>query len=168
MKIAILGYSGSGKSTTARILGEKFGIPVLHLDTVHFLENWQEREKDESRLIVERFMSENDSWVIDGNYKAFRQQQRLEQADRILFFNFNRFVCFLRIFSRWIKYRGKTRPDMAEGCNEKLDFRFAKWILYDGRTPAKQKSYNNMCKKYSNKVVILKNQRQLDSFFKSL
>jgi len=37
MKIAVNGYSGSGKSTLARRLGELYQIPVLHLDTVHWL-----------------------------------------------------------------------------------------------------------------------------------
>ena len=36
MKTAIIGYSGSGKSTLSRFLGEKYGIPMLHFDTVHF------------------------------------------------------------------------------------------------------------------------------------
>ena len=43
MKIAILGTSGSGKSTLAKRLGERYGLPVLHMDTVHFLPGWVER-----------------------------------------------------------------------------------------------------------------------------
>jgi len=45
MKIAVIGYSGAGKSTLARVLGERFGIPVLHFDTVQFTPNWQERNQ---------------------------------------------------------------------------------------------------------------------------
>lgn len=60
MKIAILGYSGAGKSTLAARLGELYGLPVLHLDRVHFIPNWQERETSEKRRIVENFMRDND------------------------------------------------------------------------------------------------------------
>ena len=168
MKIAIVGYSGSGKSTTARILGKMYDIPVLHLDTVYWMENWQIRPVEECCAIVETFMTENENWVIDGNYKALNQQQRFEGADMILFFDFNRWVCLWRAFSRWVKYRGKSRPDIASGCNEKFDWRFIKWILKEGRTPRKQKSYSDMCKKYTGKAVVLKNQVQLDSFLKNL
>ena len=48
MKIAVIGYSGSGKSTTADILGQKLNRPVLHLDRVNFLPGWQERDRRES------------------------------------------------------------------------------------------------------------------------
>ena len=44
MKISIIGYSGSGKSTLAKNLSKHYGIPVLHMDSVHFLENWKERD----------------------------------------------------------------------------------------------------------------------------
>lgn len=164
VKIAIIGYSGSGKSTTARMLGEKLGIPVLHLDTVYHMPGWHVRPNEESIDIVSKFMADNDSWVIDGNYKAIIQQQRFEQADMIVFFNFNRFTCFARAFGRYLKYKGKTRPDMAEGCREKFDFEFMKWILNDGRTQKKKKAYADMCRKYADKVVIIRNQRQLDEF----
>lgn len=164
MKIAILGYSGSGKSTTARILGEKYNLPVLFLDTVQFMENWQERPVDESKRIVAQFMAANNGWVIDGNYKALLQKERLEQADKIIFFNFNRFTCFCRAFSRYMKYKGNTRPDMARGCNEKFDREFAKWILWEGRTAKRKKAYADMCKKYADKVTIIRNQKQLDKF----
>lgn len=168
MKIAVIGYSGSGKSTTARIIGEKYNIPVLHLDSVYWMENWQQRPVEECKSVVGDFLAANGDWVIDGNYKALCQTERFEQADKILFFDFGPFTCLYRAFTRWIKYRGKTRPDMADGCNEKFDLEFVKWILVDGRTPQKQKAYENMCKKYSNKVLILKNQRQLDDFLANL
>ncbi len=168
MKIAIIGFSGSGKSTTAGILGKKYGIPVLFLDTVYHLPGWQMRPTEESKAIVAQFMAENDSWVIDGNYKALHQDIRFQQADMILFFNFNRFTCFFRAFGRYLKYRGKSRPDMAQGCNEKFDFAFAKWILLDGRTPRKMKGYKNMCEKYAHKVTIIRSQRELDKFLEKI
>ena len=145
MKIAIIGYSGSGKSTLAEIIGKKYSIPVLHLDKVNFLPGWVERNIDESRRIAEEFMKK-DSWVIDGNYGKFFQKERLEAADRIIFLDFNRFSCLLRAYRRYIIHKGKTRSSAAEGCIEKFDGVFIRWILADGRTKAKglfQKRFEN-------------------------
>ena len=56
MKIAILGTSGSGKSTLAKRLGERYSLPVLHMDTVHFLPGWVERPFAEEEAIVRQFL----------------------------------------------------------------------------------------------------------------
>ena len=39
-RILIIGCSGSGKSRLARQLGQKLGLPVVHLDQLWWKENW--------------------------------------------------------------------------------------------------------------------------------
>ena len=94
MKIAILGTSGSGKSTLAKRLGETYGLPVLHMDTVHFLPGWVERPFEEEETIIRRFLDENaGGWVIDGNYTKTCYARRLEEADKIIVLWFSPLVC---------------------------------------------------------------------------
>ena len=100
MKIAILGYTGAGKSTLARKIGEKYDIPVLHLDKVNYTKNWKIRDIHESKEIVEDFL-ENESWVIDGNYSKLEQDRRVEEADKIIFLDFPRFECLKRAHKRY-------------------------------------------------------------------
>ena len=64
MKISIIGYSASGKSTFAKNLGEILDIPVLHLDKVNFLPNWEERKKEDSEKIVLDFINKNKNKFI--------------------------------------------------------------------------------------------------------
>lgn len=59
MKIMIIGTSGSGKSTLAQTLGQRYGVPVLHLDAVHFLPGWVERTPEEETALVEQFLDRN-------------------------------------------------------------------------------------------------------------
>lgn len=164
MKIAIIGYSGSGKSTLARRLGEYHHAEVLHLDTVHHLPGWQERDRASKEKIVKTFLDEHTSWVIDGNYSKLFYERRMEEADLIVMLLFNRFSCLYRAYKRYRKYKGKTRPDMTEGCNEKIDCAFAWWILHDGRSKALRDRYKRVQTQYAGKVVVLKNQKQLDAF----
>lgn len=164
MKIAILGYSGAGKSTLADRLEELYGLPVLHLDCVEFMPNWAKRKLDEKQRIAADFMRDNDGWVIDGNYSKLFRAERLEQADIIVLMLFDRFSCLWRAFKRYRSFKGKTRPDMADGCCEKMDSEFIRWILHSGRTKKKKTDYKAICDKYPDKVTVLKNQRQLDEF----
>ena len=111
MKIAVLGYSGAGKSTLARALASALDIPCLHLDQVHWLPGWTERAREESRQMVKDFLDQNSSWVIDGNYKSFCYEQRLEQADHIVFLNFPRLRCLWRA---WRRSRCRSRASCLQ------------------------------------------------------
>lgn len=167
MKISIIGYSGSGKSTLAGFLGEQYQVPVLYLDKVHWLPGWNERETSEKQDIVHDFLNQNSGWVIDGNYSRLFFEERMEEADKIIFMNFNRVTCLFRAWKRYITYRGRTRESMTDGCDEKIDFEFVKWILHEGRSESHKKQFQAVQEKYSDKVVVLKNQRQLNRFMKN-
>ena len=168
MKIAVIGYSGSGKSTLAKFLGEKYDIPVLHFDRIHWLPGWNERTREEKRNITRDFMDKNPQWVIDGNYFAIECERRMEEADKIIFLSFNRVSCFFRAFKRYIKYRGRTREDMGDGCDEKFDAQFAWWILHEGRSGKTKDKYKDILKRYADKVVVIKNQKSLNEFMERL
>lgn len=163
MKIEIYGYSGSGKSTLAHDLGAKLGLPVLHMDTVHFLPGWQVREMDEKRRMIEEFMKNSD-WVIDGNYTNLFYRERMEQADRIIFMNFNRLICLRRVLRRYRENRGRARTSMAEGCNEKIDAEFIRWVLWGSRTRRARRRNAAVAREYAAKTTILRNQRELNAF----
>ena len=136
MKIAIIGYSGSGKSTLAQFFAKCYQIDVLHLDAVHHLPGWQVRDRADSQRIVSEFLASHSDWIIDGTYSRLSFEERMKSADHIIVFNFNRFHCLYRVIKRYFTYKNKSRPDMAKGCNEKVDLEFIKWILYKGRTKA--------------------------------
>ena len=166
MKIAILGHSGSGKSTLAARLGKKHGIPVLHMDSVHFLPGWVERPAEDMRRDVVRFLDENDSWVIDGNYSAVEQPRRLSEADQIIIMQFSRFSSLYRAWKRYRTYRGRDRESMAKGCPEKLDWAFVRWILWEGRSKKKLAHFRSIGETYPEKTVYIRNQRQLDEYMR--
>ena len=168
MKIAIIGYSGSGKSTLARALGKYYNAEVLHLDTVHFLPDWVERQVEDEQCIVEEFMDTHDAWVIDGNYGKLSHGRRMNEADHIIMMLLDRFACFRSVWKRFRNYKNDTRPDMAEGCSEKLDLEFATWVLWRGRTKQKRGNYERIREAFPDKVTVLRNRKQADAFLKSL
>ena len=85
-KIAVIGGSGTGKSTLAKNMGKIFNLPVYHIDAMHHLENWVPRDKEErDKMILEK--ANKPKWVIDGTYKA-TLEERVKRADMIIFLDY--------------------------------------------------------------------------------
>lgn len=164
MKIIIIGYSGSGKSTLAKILGDHYNIPVLHMDSIHFKPGWETRNLEEFDSIVKEFMDNNVSWIIDGNYHRVAKE-RFSKADQLIFLNYNPLTCLKNVIKRYKFYKHKTRPDMAFGCEEKIDFEFIKWVIYKGRTKERKERLNSYALNHHN-ALIFKNRRQLNNYLK--
>ncbi len=125
-RVLVIGSGGAGKSTFARRLGARLGLPVIHLDRVYWRAGWVEPPKDEWRRIIEE-MCAGDAWVMDGNYSG-TLDVRLAACDAVVFLDLPRTVCAWRVVRRALRYRGMSRPDMAEGCREKLNAEFLLWV----------------------------------------
>lgn len=125
-KIAIIGSSGAGKSTLARKVGELTGIPVHHLDVLHWKPNWELVPK-EDQILIQKDLVKKPQWIIDGNYGG-TLDIRLAAADTIIFLDFDRTLCLYRVMKRAFQYRNKRRPDMREGNKERIDVAFYRWI----------------------------------------
>ena len=167
MKIAVMGYSGSGKSTLAKQLAGHYGIPLLYLDTVNFSENWQLRAREACKRMVAEFM-QNESWVIDGNYGEFYQQERLSQADRIIILCFNRFVCMKQAFRRNVEYKGRVRESISKGCVEKIDPEFFLWLVYKQYSKARKEKFASIKAKYPHKTYLFRSRKELNRFLETL
>jgi adenylate kinase family enzyme len=125
-RILIVGCSGSGKSTLSRKLSERASLPVVHLDQLFWQSGWVSvsREVFDQRLFDEL---ENPKWIIDGNFDR-TLPLRLARCDTAICLNYSRRTCLTGIVKRVAASYGHTRPDMAEGCPERVDWSFLKWV----------------------------------------
>lgn len=167
-KIVIFGFSGGGKSTLARKMGEMLDIEPTHMDRLHWLPGWVENTRENKTKALKEILKK-DRWIIDGNYRGTLWKERLELADTAIFIDINRFTCLYHAWKRSRIYKGKTRPDMGEGCNEKFDFEFAKWVFIDGRKKRKELlKLIDILKNEGKNTYILKSIHDIDNFLKGL
>ncbi len=127
-RILVMGPCGSGKSTLASAIGKQLGLPVYHMDQISHKPGWVERSKTEIAKRIDDIIA-TDRWVIDGNDGA-TLPARLIRTDIVLFLDFQIALCVSRIIKRVWQYRGRVRPDMADGCPERFSLAF---LLYAAR-----------------------------------
>jgi adenylate kinase family enzyme len=161
-KILIIGSSGAGKSTFARQLGAILRLEVIHLDSLYWRAGWVETPKDVWRAIVGELLT-REAWIMDGNYGG-TLDQRLEACDAVIFLDVPRLICLWRVLKRVAAYRKESRPDMAAGCPEKIDWEFVKYIWeYPRKNKPEVVGKLTACAE-SKRVIILKSQPEIESF----
>ena len=165
-KIVIIGSGGAGKSPLASRLGAATGIEVIHLDKLHWRPNWNVPPKAEWRNTVEGLLKK-DEWVMDGNFSS-TMELRMAAADAVIYLDFPRLVCVYRVLKRIFKYYNQTRPDMGEGCRERLDFAFLRWVWSFPETdkPKIEKRLQNLGE--DKKIIRLRSPREVENFLKDL
>jgi len=125
-RILLIGCGGSGKSTLARSLGQRFQLPVMHLDQLFWQSGWVNISNE---LFDERLQAvlEQPRWVIDGDY-ARTLPLRLRYCDTVIYLDYPRAVCLWGVTRRVHRHQGRTRTDMAPGCPERVDAAFMRWV----------------------------------------
>ena len=158
-RIMVVGSGGAGKSTFVRELGIITGLPVIHLDRDYWQSNWVPTPTAEWRRNVGDFAS-RDQWIIDGNYGS-TLTVRVERCDALVFFDFGRLTCLWGATTRAVVQRGKRRPDMGEGCFERFDWTFLRWI-WGYSTTSRPKVLHTIQEARSHvQVVILRTRRDV-------
>ena len=129
-RVLIIGNGGAGKSMLARKLGALTGLPVIHLDVEFWRPGWVETPDEEWDPHVAELLK-GEHWIIDGNYGG-TMDLRIAAADTVVFLDLPTRVCIWRIIDRALGGRegGRRRPDMADGCDEKLDPPFIDWVYH--------------------------------------
>lgn len=122
----LIGSGGAGKSTLARELGRRTGLPVVHLDALYWQPGWVEPPREEWRA-TQRKALEGADWIADGNYGG-TMEERLPVADLVVLLDYSRWTCLLGVVLRVWRYRRTPRPDMGPGCAERLDLSFMRYV----------------------------------------
>ena len=164
-RIMIIGCGGSGKSTLARQLGEKTGLPVVHLDKLFWRPGWVNLTREEFDVVHNAAIEEK-KWILDGNFDR-TMEQRIRCCDTVVYLDFSRIVCLCGVMKRILTTYGKVRPDMGDGCPERFDLAFLQWV-WNFNKNKREKNYRLLEQYGDKRIYILKNRKQVKEFLESL
>ena len=125
-RVLVIGISGAGKSTFSRALANTTGLPLIHLDKEFWQPGCVQTPRPEWRAKVGE-LAARERWIMDGNYDS-SLDLRLPRADTVLWFDYPMLRCLRRAMWRAVTTYGRVRPDMAEGCPERIDLEFLRYI----------------------------------------
>lgn len=117
-RVMIIGQPGSGKSTLARKLGLLTGLPVVHIDTIHWQPGWVERSPDQKTRLCHE-VEARERWIFEGGHSA-TWENRIARADLLIWIDRSATLRFWRVLLRTLLQRGRSRPDLPENCPDLL------------------------------------------------
>ena len=129
-RIVILGGAGAGKSTLARRLAERLGLPVVHLDRLIYGPNWRKRDLGAIRADLAASLP-SEGWIVEGTYPDLFDLT-LPKADLILWIEQ---PAWRRLWRTWRKtriHKNAPRADRPDGCEEGFGLTYAKAVLSFG------------------------------------
>jgi adenylate kinase family enzyme len=161
-RISILGPPGSGKTTLAMQLALKYELPLYHLDKLFFLPNWH-KPKLEAWYTINHEITENDTWILDGNYFDTINLRLLRSTEFVVVLlppQIRLWRMLKRTFVNW----GKIRPDMPlpDRINPSL------WIKTIFFMKLRKKAFSDVtefCRSNNIRCTVLTTDNEIKSFY---
>jgi adenylate kinase family enzyme len=130
-RVAVIGISGSGKSTFASALAARTGLPLLHGDQLEWQAGWTLRPEPDLTDLHARWI-EQPRWIIEGWMEPARAQ-RLAAADIVIDLDLPARLCAWRVLRRML--RGERRAEMPVGCVDRFSRRMLSTVLLRKERP---------------------------------
>jgi len=162
----IIGQPGSGKSTLAQKIGNLTGLPVVHIDRIHWMSGWRERSPElKNQMCAE--VHARDRWIFEGGRSA-TWGERLDRADILIWLDIPLWLRSYRVVRRTIQYYGHSRPDLPEGCPEQFNWEFTSWIWRTRKTGRKKMRSFYFNAPLNKRKYHIQSKRQLNQLMREL
>ena len=133
-RVAVIGGSCTGKTTTSRELAARLGVPHIELDALHHDPGWQEAPAEVLQARVDAAIAAApEGWVADGNYHGKIGTSVLERADTVVFLDLPYWTALRRVVWRTLS-RSITGKELWNGNRETFRNAFSRqsivwWVV---------------------------------------
>lgn len=107
-----------------------------------------------------------ETWILDGNFSR-TMERRFAAADTIVLLDLPTLVCLWRALRRSSIGRWRRRADLAEGCSERIDLAFLRWIWRFRRKQLPKIERRIAALDRGQRVVVLRSDAEVRAFIES-
>lgn len=127
-RIAVIGVTGAGKSTFARILQAKTNLPLVHTDSFLWENGWQHPKTNDELLAYVDHVLDQSTWIIEGylGYTSPAPDTRLQRADLVIVLDYHRVRLAWHVLKRHVIYHKRHRPELPPACVETFRWRLVR------------------------------------------
>jgi adenylate kinase family enzyme len=171
-RVAVVGVTGSGKTTLARELARRMGVPHIEIDAIYWGPNWTETPREVVRARITTALA-GDGWVTDGNYH-FLADILWSRADTLVWLDFSLPLILWRLTRRTLQRIGQ-REVLWQGNTESWRTQF---LSRDSLYVWALQSYPKLRKRYASveqqpayrhlRVVRLKTPREAEGWMEAV
>jgi adenylate kinase family enzyme len=124
MRVVVIGTSGAGKTTMARAISQRTGVPHVELDAVNWQPGWRDLDRHDRELFVQRVSDaiRAEAWVADGNYNSVRDAL-WRRATHLVWLDYDRPIIMARVISRSLS-RVILRKELWAGTGNRERWHF--------------------------------------------
>lgn len=116
-RIAVVGTTGTGKTTFAARLARRHGCPHIELDALHWEAGWTPADREALRTRVDA-ATRAAAWVTDGNYSSVRDLV-WPRADTLIWLDYPLLFTLVRLIARTLR-RAISRQELWNGNRESM------------------------------------------------
>ena len=157
-RVIVIGCPGAGKSTFARRLRDKTGLPLVYLDRLWHLPDRTTVTREEFDRRLAEVMA-RPQWILDGNYDR-TLETRMRACDTVVLLDYPIEVCLAGAASRI----GTQREEMP-WVEQEFDPAFRQWIL-DFPTTQLPHIYDLLARYGEGKTVyVFHNRQETEAFW---
>lgn len=160
-KIHVCGTHGAGKTTLAKEISKKQKIPYYSLTDIKYIKRYSKQRTEKEMRAMIKEIARKKSWITEECWSD-RAEEFFKKADLVILLIPKKIICQYRVLKRFFLRKKQEKDNLNSAI--KICINVGRY--YQHKKPSSLNAQIKLIKKYSKKVLIIKDKKELISLLK--